>query len=258
MSADIEFSAESAREMGLAIQRLGEVSGKTAQEVITSQARLFCADLAFITRPIGKSATTGRDHAAKIANQIDEIYWNVGQAVEALKSQKGEGVAQSFQRAIRKRNYPQASAILMRSIGNTRWEVGPWDNGNLHKTQRFNKRVSTRRVIIEKGALTRYKAQEAKQSGFAKAGFAAAARDLGGVRGIPGFVTRHQSAPGAGRSIRTGDDITVSIENHVEHIEHAFDSSLESIALNTRARKIESLIKRIIRNAAKKISPSLK
>lgn len=258
MSVSIQLSAESAAEMNRAIQRLGEVAGKTAEEVITSQARLFCTDLAFCTRPLGKGPGVGKLHAARIESKIRDIYWTVGEAVEAVKKAGGKKIYWQFLKAIRRKNYPQAEAILYRTISGSRWTVGPFDGGSLHAAQRFRRKLSERMVVLDKGPLTEYRRREVAQSGFAKAGFAKAAKDLGGSRGIPGFATRHTNAPGKGQANRSGDQITVTIENHVRHIEKAFDSSLEAAATEARKNKITALIKRILTNRAKQASPSLK
>ena len=49
-------------EFNRGIQRLADAAGKGAKEAMVPQARLFCADLAFHTKPIGKAAADGNIH----------------------------------------------------------------------------------------------------------------------------------------------------------------------------------------------------
>lgn len=238
----VEFDKVSDLEMNRAIQRLADAAGKTARDVIVPQSRLFCVDLAYNTRPIGKGASIGAELKRKIAERIDFIYLPIGAAVNMLK-EKDEKVAIVFQKALRKRHYSQATALLHRYFPGS-WSVGPFDGGDLHKDQRFKRRVTKRRVVTEKGKLTAYKRKEVKQAGFAKGGFAAAARDLGGHRGIPGFATR-QPAPGNASVTGTGKSLTVRIVNRVRHIRHALDDVGEARAIRHRVKSITKLLRRM-------------
>lgn len=252
---NVEFDQQSDREMNRAIQRLTDAAGKTAKEVLVSQSRLFCADLAYNTRPIGKAASLGQDMKRRIAERIDFIYLPVGAAVNMLKD-KNEALAVVFQKAIRRRNYAQASALMNKTFADS-WTVGEFDGGDLHREQRFKRRVRRRMVVVNKGRITEYKRQEVKQAGFAKGGFATAARQLGGVRGIPGFATR-QTAPGHGSV--TGDKraLTVTISNSVRYLRKALDQSAEDRAIRHRVRAINSVLKRMATRRFKSASRSLK
>jgi hypothetical protein len=252
----VEFDNVSDREMNRAIQRLADEAGTAAKETLVSQARLFCADLAYNTRPVGKSAAQGREMKQRIKERVEFIYIPVGAAVNMLK-RVDEKVARIFQKALRKRNHAQATALMIRHFGGTGWEVGPFDGGQLHEQQRFKARVQRRMVVTEKGALTTYKKKEMAQAGFAKGGYATAARQLGGVRGIPGFATRH-NAPGTGRVSGDKKNLTVVIENRVRHAHHALSQSGEDRALRHRVKAITKNIKRMADYRFKKQSKALK
>ena len=242
--------------MNRAIQRLADEAGKAAREVLVSQARLFCADLAFNTKPIGKTAAAGKKLKEDIASRIDFIYLPVGAAVNMLKG-RDASLAAVFQKALRQQNFAQAAAIMNRMFGGTSWSVGPFDGGDLHKKQRFRKRVTQRMVVTEKGRLTAYKRAEVKLAGFAKGGFATAAKQLGGTRGIPGFATR-QNAPGVGSVTGDGKSLLVKIENRVRYIREALDDGGEDRAIRHRVKSINSVLKRMATRRFKKASRSLK
>lgn len=256
----VELDGYSFRELSRVVQRLAQVAGKTALETMVSQARLFCTDLVFCTRPLGgKGKDVKAEHEKKISARVNECYWTIGKAVEEMRAAGELGKSRAFQRFIRQKNFNAAAGVANEALKMPyRFEVGPFDGGTIHKAERFKKNVRQVLICTEKAAITRYMKQEIKQSGFAKAGYATAARDLGGTRGIPGFVTRHRNAPGKGRAMQSGDDLTVEIENSVPYAEKALDYGWMNTALDVRKSKIEKLIRRILDNRAKQISPSLK
>lgn len=242
-------------EFNRGIQKLADAAGKGAKEVMIPQARLFCADLAYNTRPIGKTAKDGKDHREKVKNRINSIYLTVGAAVNIIKEQSPAG-AVVFRKMLRKRDYTEARKI-MNEFARGHWSVGTFDGGKLHRDQRYTRGLRIRMVVIDKAAVTAYIKKTVKLSGFAKAGFAAAARQLGGIRGIPGFVTR-QKAPGRGKV--SGDKKTLKIEifNDVRYLEFALDHTGEDRALAHRSRQITSILKRMGDRKFKKASKSLK
>lgn len=249
------LSPESAAELNRAVQKLADAAGKVARDSIVPQARLFCADLAYNTKPIGKTAASGQRLKKEIENRIDSTYVSVGAAVNMLKG-KSESLARAFQRAIRKRDYAEA-AKWMNQVFSSQWSVGAFDGGRLHKEQRFSKKVSKRMVIVDKGALTAYKREKVKLAGFAKGGFATAARQLGGVRGIPGFATR-QNSPGRGTVSEAGGNLTVTITNNVRHIREALDAGGEARAVAFRQRAVTKVIERMATRRFKASSRSIK
>ena len=242
-------------EFNRGIQRLADASGKAAKEAMVPQARLFCTDLAFNTKPIGKKAIAGKRHQKEIENRKNSVYLTVGAAVNII-NRKSKSGAVVFRKMLRKRNYTEARHIMNEFLSGN-WSVGAFDGGKLHRDQRFSQKVRIRMVVIDKASLTAYTKKTIKLSGFAKAGFAAAARQLGGVRGIPGFVTR-QKAPGRGKV--SGDKKTLKIEifNDVKHIEFALDYAGEGRALAHRSRQITKDLNQRATRKFKKASRSLK
>lgn len=253
---NVHFEDASSAEMNRAIQRLADEAGKTAREVIVPQSRLFCTDLAYNTKPIGKTAAEGKKLREEIVKRINLIYLPVGAAVNMLK-RKSPRLGVAFQRMLRSGDFSGAAAMMNRQFPSAQWEVGPFDGGDLHKDQRFRRHVTKRMVVTEKGRLSIYRRETAKLAGFAKGGFAAAARDLGGVRGIPGYATR-QKAPGRASVTGTGSTLTVSIQNDVRHIRDALDSQGEARAMKHRARSITAVLKRMGDRKFKSASRSIR
>lgn len=254
---NVKLTHSSSVELNRAIQRLMDLSNKTVFDVLKQQGRLLCVDFARITRPLGATAQTGRDHKERIKAKIEDVYWTVGKTVEVLRKEKGDEYAKGLQRMIRQKKYTEAGAMLTRVLGDSRWRVGDFDNGKLHKQQAFRKRIHERLVVLEKGSLTKYRMQKQKLAGFAKSGFANAAKHLGGTRGIPGFASK-QRGPGRGQVRKSKKGVTLTIENRVKHINIAFDKKQEQMAINNRAESAKKLIQRIAKNKMRKASRSIK
>jgi hypothetical protein len=243
VAANIEF--KDSAELNSALESLALASKKTLKEVIPPQVRLFATDLAANTRPFGKDAGSQKDGQEKIGARIGEIYKPVGFVVEHIREKFGKNYASSFIRCIKTKNYAGAETLLRAVIPGSRSTIGEWDGGKLHAEQKNQKKVSKTLVVVgDFRAVERYAKETKRLVGFAKGGFATAARELGGVRGIPGYATR-QNSPGRGIIQEDGNGLTVTLENNVRYIEHAYDAHSESRAIDFRIKQINSVIKRI-------------
>lgn len=131
--------------------------------------------------------------------------------------------------------------------------VGAFDGGKLHKEQSEQKNVSRRLLVAGYSRVEAYANKTARMSGFAKGGFATAARQLGGVRGIPGWATR-QKAPGTGTVTGDGKTLTVTMTNSVNYLgAGALKKGDESIAVSNRQKNVTILLDRIQTNKIKKL-----
>jgi hypothetical protein len=243
MGVEIHIHKGDLQMLNREMNRLAEQTGKTLKEVLIPQARLFCADLAFWTRPMGKGSGDNKENMEKVHIRIQQVYPPVGRIVNLLKS-KNEGVAGKFAGLITARQYAKAKAITDRYLPDLNLAIGAFDGGQLHRAQSEQKKVTRRLLVPGYTRVTAYANQTARKVGFAKGGFATAARQLGGVRGIPGFATR-QKAPGKGTVTGDGKTLTVTIENHVKYLQKAFVQGGEDYAESYREKQVTSLLKRI-------------
>lgn len=241
--------------MDRAIQKLADASGSTVKEVLPSQMRLFATDLAMNTKPIGKDSGGQKKGQAEVEKRILSIYMTVGAAVEALRK-SDEKSAHALIRMIRQKKFSEAGGMLSRLLGGS-ISVGPFDGGELHKSQAFSRRISKRRVVTDFPKVNAYIREKKKLVGYAKGGFATAARQLGGVRGIPGYATR-QNSPGAGSVSGDGKTLTVTMTNDVRHIREALDAGGEARATAFRTKQINSVLERMMTRKSKSVSRSLK
>lgn len=252
----VTLSSASQIELNTAVQRLADVAGDTIKEVLPAQARLFCADLAYNTKPIGKDSAGQKKGHDEVAKRVRSIYLPMGAAVEILK-RGDDKVAKGFQRLVRQKNFGGASAYFARHSGQSGVTVGAFDGGELHRSQAFSKRVSNRLIVTDYPKVNQYIITVKKRVGFAKGGFASAARQLGGTRGIPGYASR-QPAPGSASVSGDGKMLTVSIANNVKYIRQALDDGGEDRAIKFRAKAVTAVIKRMMDRKTKSASRSLR
>lgn len=243
MSGDVTLRFSDISELDAAIQRLADASGSTAREVLPAQMRLFAADLAFNTRPIGKTAAAQKTGQDKVDRRINFIYPSIGMMANLLGG-KEERLKKAFIAQIKKRNFPAAAKLLNDLLPGT-YTVGEFDGGVLHKDQQFSRLADKRLVVINHTKVGQYIREKKKLVGFAKGGFAAAARQLGGVRGIPGFATR-QNAPGLGSVTGDGRALTVTMTNGVKYIRDALDEHGEARAIEHRKKAVDAVIRRMM------------
>ncbi len=255
MSGDVTLRFADISELDSAIQKLADAAGTTAREVLPAQMRLFAADLAFNTRPIGKTAAAQKAGQINVEKRIRWVYASVGMMADLLESH-GERVKKGFIARVKKRDFSGAVRML-NDIFSSTYSIGEFDGGKLHQEQQFTRKVTKRLVVTNYPKVEAYIREKKKLVGFAKGGFAAAARQLGGVRGIPGFATR-QNAPGSGSVTGDGKTLIVTMTNGVKYIEDALDAHGEARAIEYRQKAVTAVIKRMMDRKLRQSSKSLK
>lgn len=245
MGVTIELSPRDATRLNTEINRLAEQTGQTLRQVLPAQMRLLATDFSYVTREKGDQKSDKGVAENRVAIVIGAVYPSVGWVVNRLKRVNGD-IADGFVAAWNKRKWQNAQAILDKNLPRLRITIGKFDGGALHEKERWKKRVTHRLLVTGSyNSVGVYMRKIQKRIGFAKAGFAAAARDLGGTRGIPGWVTRHKGSPGSGRVTGDGKTLQVTMTNNVKYIRKAFKTVDESAALKFRADQVTSVLQRI-------------
>lgn len=235
----IDLTSASANELNKAIQRMADASGETVKDTLTKHARLLCVDFAANTRPLEKGKGGKQKGEDNIKKKILSIYVSKAVAWELLETHK-KGYGGTFYAMIKKGDLAQAAQFL-KKYSRKSFEVGNFDGGALHRQLAFKGRTTKRMVVLDFPEVNRYVALIQKRVGYAKGGFASAARQLGGTRGIPGFATRHP-APGQGRVEGDGKSLTVTVENRVKYARLALTPEKEAAALDFRRRQIDTVL----------------
>ena len=243
MSFSITPNPADLRRLNDALSEMARETKKTMREVLPAQMRLLATDLATVTRPKGKAQSDKAISESKISAKVRETYPHPGYIVNIL-NKIDDGLGKRFGSLLKRKKYAEAKKITDQHLPAMRLDVGVFDFGQLHKSMRWKKRVTHRLVVSDYSKVQAYIRQVIKFVGFAKGSFATAAKQLGGVRGIPQFASRHKS-PGTGRVIENGDKLTVEMTNNVRYIREALKPADESMALSHRTSMVGAVLKRI-------------
>jgi hypothetical protein len=239
----IDANSSDMRRLNSALNELARETKKTLKDVLPAQMRLLASDLAFVTRPKGRAQADKQATENALMWKIADVYPHPGRIVNQLNV-IANGLGGRFANLLRRRKFSECKAITDKHLPGMRLSVGVFDFGQLHESMRWKRNVTHRLVVADYPKVNAYFRKEMKQVGFAKGGFATGARQLGGVRGIPQFASRHK-APGSGRVIESGDKLSVILTNDVDYLPHALQGSAENAAVNHRARQVGNVLKRI-------------
>ena len=241
VKADIDDFAR----LNTGLNKLAEQSGKTMKEVLPAQMRLLAVDLAYVTTPKGKSKSDNIRNMKKVAQRISEVYPSVAFIVYMV-AQQNKGAGGRLAMLLRTNKKAKAQAIIDKYISRLKITIGTFDGGKLHKAQSESKHVRRRLLVLRPGGVNAYIKRKQKLVGFAKGGFASAARQLGGIRGIPGFASRKaMKAPGRGIISGSGKTLTVTMINEVDYLRPALKKGDEGVAIAFRAKMIDDVLQRI-------------
>jgi len=243
MSMNMKFDPRSQAKMNQAISELARESGKTLKEVLPSQMRLLATDLAYNTTPKGKTKGVEIPNMRDVKARIKSIYPSAGIVIYWVKS-KNEGAAGSLASYIELKKRAKAQAIIDKYIPEKKVTVGGFDGGKLHRNNSRSKSIKSRLLVFGYTRVTSYANKTAKKVGYAKGGFATAARMLGGARGIPSFAKR-QKAPGRGIVTGSGKTLSVTLVNDVRHIRDSLSKADEVMALKNRELMVGKVLTRV-------------
>ena len=119
-------------------------------------------------------------------------------------------------------------------------------------TRDIGRHKAGNRGIVDKDQMMNYVKQVQKKVGIAKAGWADCAKQLGGSRGIPQWVTRHAGKRAAGFVVdksNAQDEQYVQLENKVPWIDKCLNSGQIQRALDIQREKMTKAIEITLRNA---------
>lgn len=251
------------REFKAALLRFYASQKKSWPEVIKSQARLISVNLGYQTAPFG-DAKGARDKARRtIGVEIGRVYKEVGTIAKDVKD-SGE----SFTDVPRVKTAGQAYAAFVRLVRNGRYDkarellnalnidpymqtqVGKFDQGGEHQKARYGARRKVSRNQFPRLGVTNfnlirsYMKKIKDRVGIAKAGWAACAKALGGVRGIPAWVHQHTSARRLGgvEDFTTGKNPHVILTNSVPWIDKCLNQGQMQKAIDIQKQKMIAAI----------------
>jgi hypothetical protein len=250
-----KMDAKSQARFNAALQKLVALSGEPVEEIMRQQGRLFAVDAARFTNRVGNKASAGRDQKKDVRSTIDLIYINPLNMAKTISKRAGVKDGNRFRNYIRRREASKAQAMIdrlgiTRGRSNYRIEVGMFDGGNRH-TRWLKGRRGTTLVVMDYRLVTRYKTQKVKNVGALKAGWAKAAEDLGGSRGIPAYAKKGHKARGHGSVRGKGGKVVLRVSNRSRYI---LQNTSATKLWRLRTKNIEKVAERMIKRKAKQIT----
>ena len=281
-SASVVFMPEAELEEELVrfseqLHVLARETHKDFGQIVRQNGRLIAVSFAIQTQPFtGKEGNFGSKNPNYIGDadrkvgeyavlrDITHVYRTIDQVYEQLKTQTSNQVnggiraARAFYAAASSGNIERAQRILgsFRTFDRGATVI-KFDRGAAHQARRNSRgRVGSRRASIvmtdTKGLIT-YIRKTIRKVGIAKSGWAAAARDLGGMRGIPQWVTRHAKMGfGGATDNSTATNPHVILHNGVKYIGQVLNQGAISEALRIQRGRMEQQIKQRVEYNARK------
>lgn len=259
---EVEFSAEISL-LEAALHDLAEATGKEYGQVVRANARLIAVNLAYQTQPFGDDDRGRIAGEIAVKRDLKKVYAPPGSiysqltAIAAHGAETGEKLARAFYAAIAKNDLVAARRIVRGSgIPDRGLDVQKFDGGAAHGRRRDGRgRVSGRHpefIVADPKKLQRYRKTIIHNVGIAKSGWAAAARPLGGTRGIPQWVTRHKAHGSADDHSGSTNDPHVVLRNTVAWLASVLPDSQIRIALRLQAQKMEAHVDHVTNYLARK------
>lgn len=268
---DVKISVDD-RAFSDSLRRYALAMRMSFAEAILRQARLVAVNLAHQTQPFGDGAAAKEAGEGAVQTEIDRVYDPVPAVADALgrsgrtfsgikRVKTAPQAVAAFVRLTRTGQFDKAKELLndLRIDPYFSTDVGPFDGGAEHQRSRFGARRKVPRNTFTKLAATNanrlksYIAQILKRVGTAKAGWASCAQQLGGMRGIPGWVTRHARKGVLGdvydATGGSGNAQYVRISNRVPWIDKCLNPGQIQRALDIQRGKMVTAIRMALSRA---------
>lgn len=180
---------------GPAFRKRAKTLERSLPALMRRAGRLCAVSLAKQTQPFGTDTNAQAMGQRAVVRDIRKIY-ALPSDVFAAFSDKRQAAA--FWKAVQRGDWVRANGIMRKDCPKFRnVDFRPFDEGQAHQANRVRGRIKkgARPIFIvrEAGRLKAYINAEFRLVGWVKGGWAACARALGGVSGLPGWITRHKS-----------------------------------------------------------------
>ncbi len=243
IKVDVDFSG-----LDNKLRQIAKITEEEPAKLIVQETRLLCVELAKYTQPFGFDDAAKKQGEAALERDYQTVYRDASKIYEELKLEN-KNLADGFWKAFQQRKWDRAAQILRDSKSLSRnAPIQPFDGGTAHK-QRFTRGrlrgVAASLVLQVQKGLKPFLAKEKGKVGFAKGGWANCAKQLGGTRGIPAWVTRHDT-PASVIDNTDAANPSVTIRNEVNYTSQVLSATAARQALRDRETKLTERIRRIM------------
>ena len=238
-------NGEGLRELNRDLSKYIAETGTDAYNEARIVGRNLAVRLASYTFPQGDKKADSLDGESAVERDILKVYTTVPDVYEKL-SELGHGwKAAGVWRAYKQKKWGQLRKILQKTEFSD-MEMKVAVNKAHHQAARTGARRSVnlsrpKQIVGNPKSINAYIRKRKRKVGLAKSGWAHAAKDLGGTRGIPAWagVNRHKSPKLGGASHRKrGFRPGVVLENTAEHVFDSLPRSQEKAAIRSTSKRL--------------------
>lgn len=224
------------------INRFAVYRNKTVPEIVRAQARLVAVNLAHNTQPYGSDDAARFKGTNAVRNDLGRVFIGATRVFQIVQNAPENKVSQWLGRAVEDQNIEdikKAWLILSgREIAASRHVVPSWHKDQRNRRGRV-KRTAKPMIVTMQSSIDSYSRKKEKLVGFGKSGWAAAAKLLGGTRGIPGWVSRNKGPGGATDKTRGQTNTPhVILHNRVTYVSMILPDSEIRKAINLQKDKM--------------------
>lgn len=220
--------------------------GADAYDEARIAGRNLAVALAKYTAPRGDKKSDAHPGTRKVAADIRRVYATAAGVYKMLKP-VDEVRAGMMWAAYVDRKYVR----VRKALQGTKFEdmlvqatIAPELHQSARKRGEVNKNYRARQMVYTAKRRATYIRQRQRKVGLAKSGWAHAAKELGGTRGIPAWagVGRHKLTLGGAQKVKKGLNPGVVIDNHARHIRPSTKVALMATAVkDTQYRLLKRL-----------------
>ncbi len=217
--------------------------------------RLCAVSLAFQTQPFGDDDKAEALGKVATTRDIYRVYATPGKAYDDIQD---PGAQAGFWKAVKTSAWDRATKILNREGSRLKGTlIDNFDGGSAHRQLRNGQgRIpsSQKPVMVVKDAqkLKSYVASEMGKVGQGKGGWATCARILGGIRGIPRWIAKHNS-PGQALENYGASFTSITLINQVPYASSILSQSQKQEAVSIAFQRLFKSIQIAERNRGKVI-----
>lgn len=239
---DHVLSSEQAR-FERSFKRFARLVDKDVASTMRAEARLFGVDLAFATTPYGKNATSYQRGLKAVRKDIGKVFANPSKVFAEI-DRSSQAASKAFYGLLVNGNVNEAREILRRVGGRFKGlPISPL-SPEIHQRRRVDGKVDHfRPAVVLENSKSRvvYTKQVEKRVGMAKASWVVDLQKLGGLRGVPGWVSKARKS-GTGYIVdkTRGNSPLKGVEfvSMIPYISKNIRSNSVRVALGRRAKML--------------------
>lgn len=252
---DVEIS-----ELQRALVRLAEVTGKRLGVVVKQNTRLIAWNLAHNTQPWGMSLATKQMGEKAVLRDVGRVYSSAQRIYKQLEDAGHGPMAKAWYKLVKIGGYGQAEKLLRKTklVDRNAPIFSPLDP-DMHRNARRRSgdgtvnRLRVAQIVPDAKQIREHGKTKKQLVGFGKAGWITAGAQLGNIRLVPAWITRHRGvAPGraddhSGRK----DDPFITLTNAVRYASAILPNHAVAEALRMQREKMLAHIEHVVTTTAK-------